>query len=201
MVSNASEDLPEPDSPVMTPSESRGSSTVTSLRLCSRAPVTTMEFWRLDIRPPQSLRRPRTDFPNRCSLRAGNADGRGQQTGVEQLALEIDEPGLDAQVLAGGPPQQLARVELAPVAVDVDPQPLAQRAELPRREVGLDVGQILPQRAPQLRGHEVADRVRREVADRPGAPVDVLQHALQDRRDLEPEQPVRRLVPRVGKVA
>src|SRR3954454_3494257 len=41
MVSNASEDLPEPDRPVMTTSESRGSSTVMSLRLCSRAPLTT----------------------------------------------------------------------------------------------------------------------------------------------------------------
>src|SRR4051794_522686 len=45
MVSNASDDLPDPDRPVMTTSESRGSSTVTSLRLCSRAPETTMEDW------------------------------------------------------------------------------------------------------------------------------------------------------------
>src|SRR3954462_15265900 len=112
MVSKASEDLPDPDSPVMTTRESRGSSTVTSLRLCSRAPVTTMELWRLDIRPPQSLRRARTDFPNRCSLRAGNADGRGQQTGVEQLALEVDEPGLHAELLPGCPPPQLAAVGL-----------------------------------------------------------------------------------------
>src|SRR3954451_5228835 len=201
MVSNASEDLPEPDSPVMTTKESRGSSTVTSLRLCSRAPVTTMELWRLDIRPPYSLRRRRTDFPNRCSLRAGKPHGRGQQTGIEQLALEVDEPRLDAELLAGGPPQQLARVELAPMAVDVQPQPLAQRPEVPGGEIGLDVGQVVAKRAAELRGHQVADRVRREVADRPRAPVDVLQHALQDRRDLEPEQPVRRLVPRVGKVA
>src|SRR4051794_37678835 len=114
----------------MTTSASRGSSTVTSFKLCSRAPVTTMEFWRLDIRPPQSLRRARTDFPNRCSLRAGNADRRGQQTGVEQLALEIDEPRLHAELLARRPPQQLARVELPPVAVDVQPQPFPQRPEL-----------------------------------------------------------------------
>src|SRR3982750_1572424 len=38
MVSNASEDLPEPDSPVNTTSLSRGISTSTFLRLCSRAP-------------------------------------------------------------------------------------------------------------------------------------------------------------------
>src|SRR3954447_25706373 len=42
MVSNASEDLPDPESPVMTTSASRGSVTVTSLRLCSRAPETTI---------------------------------------------------------------------------------------------------------------------------------------------------------------
>src|SRR3954469_2157968 len=37
-VSNAREDLPEPESPVKTISESRGRSIETSLRLCSRAP-------------------------------------------------------------------------------------------------------------------------------------------------------------------
>src|SRR4051794_21691261 len=57
MVSKASEDLPEPDRPVMTTSESRGRTTLTSLRLCSRAPETTMEFCRDDIRLPSSLRR------------------------------------------------------------------------------------------------------------------------------------------------
>src|SRR3954454_2552319 len=40
IVSNASEDLPDPDSPVNTTSASRGSSMDTSLRLCSRAPRT-----------------------------------------------------------------------------------------------------------------------------------------------------------------
>src|SRR5882724_8352784 len=44
MVSKASEDLPDPDSPVMTTSLSRGISTSTFLRLCSRAPRTEMDF-------------------------------------------------------------------------------------------------------------------------------------------------------------
>src|SRR3712207_2175025 len=99
MVSKASEDLPDPDRPVMTTSESRGSSTVTSLRLCSRAPETTMEFWRLDIRPPLSLRRWRTEFSNRCSLRAGNAHRFGEQPGVQELALEVGQERLHAQLL------------------------------------------------------------------------------------------------------
>src|SRR3954447_21715039 len=110
MVSKASDDLPEPESPVITTRESRGSSTSTSLRLCSRAPVTTMEFWREDIRPPLSLRRRRTAKQNRCSLGAGNADGLGQKPGIQQLALEVGEPRLDPQLLPRRPPQQLARV-------------------------------------------------------------------------------------------
>src|SRR5579871_4008221 len=40
MVSNAREDFPEPDSPVMTTSLSRGIETSTFFRLCSRAPRT-----------------------------------------------------------------------------------------------------------------------------------------------------------------
>src|SRR5262245_9159674 len=45
MVSNAREDLPEPDSPVNTISASRGISRSTFLRLCSRAPRTWMVLW------------------------------------------------------------------------------------------------------------------------------------------------------------
>ncbi|CFE46987.1 Uncharacterised protein [Mycobacterium tuberculosis] len=40
MVSNASEDLPDPDNPVKTISASRGRSRSTLRRLCSRAPLT-----------------------------------------------------------------------------------------------------------------------------------------------------------------
>src|SRR3954454_3494221 len=113
----------------MRPSESRGSSTVTSLRLCSRAPETTMEFWREDIRPLSSLRCVRTEKANWCSgclLRARNAHRRGQQTGIQQLALEVLEERIDPQFLPRGAPQQLARGVLATVPVDVVAQPLAQ---------------------------------------------------------------------------
>src|SRR2546430_7165729 len=44
MVSKARDDLPDPDSPVMTTSLSRGISTSMFLRLCSRAPLTTILF-------------------------------------------------------------------------------------------------------------------------------------------------------------
>src|SRR2546425_1128851 len=42
MVSKASEDLPEPDSPVITVKRFRGISTLMFLRLCWRAPLTVM---------------------------------------------------------------------------------------------------------------------------------------------------------------
>src|SRR4051794_10226391 len=147
MVSKASDDLPEPESPVITTSESRGSSTSTSLRLCSRAPVTTMEFWREDIRPPLILgrwRTPKSNLRSPCKL-----------PGIEQLGLQVVQPRLHAQLFAGRPSQQLARVVLASVAVDVLAQPLAQRGEPPGRDVGLDLRQLGAQRAPELGGHQV----------------------------------------------
>src|ERR1700758_4823618 len=49
MVSKASEDLPDPESPVMTTRLSRGISTSTFLRLCSRAPRTEICCIREDI--------------------------------------------------------------------------------------------------------------------------------------------------------
>src|SRR5262245_19975038 len=45
MVSNARLDLPLPDSPVITTRRSRGNARSTSLRLCSRAPCTTIRSW------------------------------------------------------------------------------------------------------------------------------------------------------------
>src|SRR5215216_6286262 len=45
MVSKASEDLPEPESPVNTISRSRGSSSDMFFRLCSRAPWIDMTFF------------------------------------------------------------------------------------------------------------------------------------------------------------
>jgi hypothetical protein len=43
-VSNASVDLPEPETPVMTMKRSRGSSTVISFKLCSREPLIMIDF-------------------------------------------------------------------------------------------------------------------------------------------------------------
>src|SRR3954468_22392232 len=129
----------------MTTSESRGSSTVTSLRLCSRAPETTMEFWREDIRPPLSLRPTRTENANSCShrpLRARKSHRRGQQPGIQQLAFEVLEERVDPQLLPRGALEQLAGGVLATLAVDVVAQPLARRREVARGDARVAVGQV-----------------------------------------------------------
>src|SRR5213594_506178 len=58
MVSKASEDLPEPESPVRTTSWSRGSSTSMFLRLCSRAPRTMIRSLAIEPLCPLSARLP-----------------------------------------------------------------------------------------------------------------------------------------------
>src|SRR5215218_9954233 len=74
MVSKARLDLPEPESPVMTISASRGSSRSMSLRLCSRAPEMTI---RSEAATTSILRR-RTDVPWGESLHP-NALGPGMR--------------------------------------------------------------------------------------------------------------------------
>src|SRR3954470_6676969 len=68
MVSKASEDLPEPERPVMTTSLSRGIETETFLRLCSRAPVTTIWSWGTDTS--------RISGSSPCGSSRGSAGGR-----------------------------------------------------------------------------------------------------------------------------
>src|SRR5713226_1673529 len=55
MVSKARDDFPEPEIPVSTTRRSRGSSTVMFLRLCSRAPRTTMRSNGMDPFSPEGL--------------------------------------------------------------------------------------------------------------------------------------------------
>src|SRR5579864_3158885 len=64
MVSKASEDLPDPDSPVMTTSLSRGIETSTFFRLCSRAPRTRISREGLPPAPPWRLAFRTSSIPN-----------------------------------------------------------------------------------------------------------------------------------------
>ena len=49
MVSNAKEDLPDPESPVMTISLFLGNSMSTPFKLCARAPLTTIDGPHLNV--------------------------------------------------------------------------------------------------------------------------------------------------------
>src|SRR5688500_17189858 len=90
MVSNASDDLPEPDMPVMTTSLSRGISTSMFFRLCARAPLTTIFFIpphrAPGSRPP--LQVPEPGYPVRQPTRSTymgdvipTTDGAGSRAG------------------------------------------------------------------------------------------------------------------------
>src|SRR5579875_102690 len=72
MVSKANEDFPEPDSPVKTMRRSRGNSSETSLRLCSRAPRMT----RREATSVDPLSAAERTGPSRGPLRgSGRRDG------------------------------------------------------------------------------------------------------------------------------
>lgn len=75
MVSKAKDDLPEPDRPVKTMSELRGSSMETFLRLCSRAPRTMSLSI---VTKPQPL--PLNEVPSSKSL--------SHLVNVQQLQIE-----------------------------------------------------------------------------------------------------------------
>src|ERR1700674_5484061 len=73
MVSKASEDFPEPESPVITTSRSRGISRSMFLRLCSRAPLMTIFSATGDAR---DLSVPALSSRARCVLDRGDHAGR-----------------------------------------------------------------------------------------------------------------------------
>src|SRR6266496_2246995 len=82
MVSNASDDLPEPLKPVMTTSLSRGISSVRFLRLCSRAPPMRMNSLLMDCefldRINRQSYRSRTAKQSRMSSKVKNVKNVGQ---------------------------------------------------------------------------------------------------------------------------
>src|ERR1017187_3079750 len=80
MVSKARLDLPDPDSPVITTSASRGSATEMSLRLCSLAPETTI--WLPAAIAAHSIR------ANRCSPDRPGAPAIPAGRRVRALALD-----------------------------------------------------------------------------------------------------------------
>src|SRR4029453_18987881 len=103
MVSNASDDLPEPDSPVIPTSWARGISRSTFLRLCSRAPRMTIRSLAMAVYyTAATSTRPGGDPRQRRGghrrVRTGDAGPRGQpeerKTPKGRRAHErTDDPG------------------------------------------------------------------------------------------------------------
>src|ERR1700742_198018 len=92
MVSNASEDLPEPDSPVNTTSLSRGISTSTFLRLCSRAPRMRIARWLAAVCWRRAFRISSIDISGRLE----SALDFGDRTRV-RLARNVGRTGAEFQ--------------------------------------------------------------------------------------------------------
>ena len=84
--------------------------------------------------------------------------------------------------------------------MDVLAQPLAQRREIARRDAVVERGDVRVGPLPQLAGDQVAERVGREVADQPGRPVHVLEHALGVVGHVEPEVLLQPGVPGLGQI-
>src|SRR6478609_8405247 len=95
MVSNASDDFPDPDRPVMTTSASRGRDSEMSRRLCSRAPDMTIEFLFGGIN--HAVYVPEQTFARHCSrtLRRRREVGANRVSAVSPRRLpERGERGL-----------------------------------------------------------------------------------------------------------
>src|SRR6266851_3685136 len=142
MVSKASDDLPEPESPVNTISLSRGRSSETFRRLCSRAPRTmSRSDTPLSLGPGKA-----GPSPNRLQLALEVVDLVAEPGGV----LEAEVDGRLVHLLLEGldEPGQLLLGQLGEVAADLvpgprPPVPARPGRRLVRPEMGQDVGDRL----------------------------------------------------------
>src|SRR3954451_22138940 len=92
---------------------------------------------------------------------------RSAAVDLRELLAEVPHVRLGVDLLrADGAFERLAGRVLAPMAVEVLSEPIAQRSELSLLEPGLEVGQVGGDLLPHLGGDQIAERVRREVADR-----------------------------------
>src|SRR6185295_9021760 len=103
MVSKASEDLPEPDSPVITTSWSRGSSRSIALRLCSRAPRTTIRSLAMDATSYPQRRAGQNVPPRDTALRHHE-----QREARERAGRRGVEPRREGDALHGEADQERA---------------------------------------------------------------------------------------------
>ena len=87
------------------------------------------------------------------------------------------EERLDLEPSTGCSFHEWLGIETAAVAVDALSEPIANRCDIPDGECAGLGAQLLLDLLPQLRCDQAADRVAREVSERSGCPVDVLENA------------------------
>src|SRR5262249_15648013 len=79
-------------------------------------------------------------------------------------------------------------------------EPVLQRSEIARAEVGVDIAEVASSLLHELSSVQVAERVGREVAESAEAPVNVLQAATRIVGRRQPERGTESIVPRTGHV-
>src|SRR5215210_6825707 len=120
---------------------------------------------------------------------SGGLQSSGLRSQVVEVRLRVDLRRADGAI------ERLARRELPPVPVEPLPQPVVERQELTGFELGVQVGQLPLERAPDLHREHVPERVRGEVAVRGARPVDVLEHSSCVVGDVDPEEVLHARVP------
>ena len=105
---------------------------------------------------------------------------RHQRQAVQRAAprAQVADQRLHLEAAAGRPAHGVLGLLEVAAPVHVLAHPAEHHAEVARSDPLLDVRVVGLQGLPQHRRVQVAQRVRREVPDRPGRPVDVLHHAV-----------------------
>src|SRR2546423_3464752 len=145
---------------------------------------------------------PRTGSRSRRRRRRRRAGSRDGDPGdLAELPLQVANVRLRVDLRAGRAHERLARRELAPVPVEVLAQPLAQVGEVAALDARVEVAEVGARLLPDLDGHDVPERVRREVAEPGVGPVDVLEDAGARIRHVYAEVGVHPLVEGLRQVA
>src|SRR5947209_7787727 len=105
-----------------------------------------------------------------------------------------------AQGPAGTAAAQLGGAPALAGTMDLLVEPALEAGELAAAQVVLQVEEVKASGQHQLGGVEVAERIRRKIAEPAEAPVDVLQASLRVGLDLQPEELPNLLVPRDGQI-
>src|SRR5687768_2539942 len=145
------------------------------------SPRPSRSAWTSSVRPSISSE---CGSPLTTNLTVSDTGGqRGELLAeVGEIRLRIDRGR------SGQPLDRLLGCELAAERVEVVAKPRGQVAELAGLHLRVQLRDRLAHRRPELKRDDIAERVRREVADSALRPVDVLEDAVGVVRYLDAEQ-------------